>query len=106
MRAAHGGDVRDDAGRGLVVGGEDGLDARGLVGAQDLLEAVGGNALAPGRFDDLDVEAVALAHVDPAVREHAVARASTVSPGDSVLVIATSQPPVPVAGKMTDRGKL
>jgi hypothetical protein len=26
--------------------------------------------------------------------------ARTVSPGDSVLVIATSQPPVPVAGKM------
>jgi hypothetical protein len=44
------------------------------VGAQDFLEAGGGNALAPGSLDDLDGQAMALAHVDPAVAEHAVAR--------------------------------
>jgi hypothetical protein len=73
-RAAHGGDVGHDAGRGLVMGGQHGLDAVARVGAQDLLEPVGGNAPRPRGFDDLDGQAVALAHVDPAMAEHAVAR--------------------------------
>jgi hypothetical protein len=74
QRAPHGGDVREHAGRRFVVGGENRLDAAVLVGAQDLLEPRRGDAFAPRRFHDLDGESMALAHVDPAMGEHAVAR--------------------------------
>jgi hypothetical protein len=82
------------------MGGEDGLDPVARIGAQDLLEPVGGNALAPG---------VSTISTSRPWRWHMsiqrwlnmpLRAASTVSPGDSVLVIAASQPPVPVAGKM------
>ncbi|CAM3299170.1 hypothetical protein PANO111632_12925 [Paracoccus nototheniae] len=72
QRAADGGDVGPNAGRGLVMGGQDGLDPMGGVGGQDLLEPVGGDALAPGLIHDLHIQPVPLAHVDPAVAEHPV----------------------------------
>src|SRR5690606_30291540 len=44
------------------------------VGGKDFLVAGRRQTLTPGGFDDLDVEPVALAHVNPAVAEHSVAR--------------------------------
>ena len=73
-RPADRGDVGADAGRGLVMGRKHRLDAVRGVGAQDLLVALCGEARAPRRLDDLDVELMALAHVDPAPAEHAVLR--------------------------------
>jgi hypothetical protein len=71
---AYGGNVRAHTGRGLVVGGEHRLDHVGFVGLQDLSVTIGRQAMAPRRLNDLDLKPVALTHIDPAMREHAVAR--------------------------------
>ncbi len=62
-------DVAGHPGRGLVVAGENALDAVVLVGTQHLLGALQWNALAPFDLLDFHIEAQALRHVDPEVTE-------------------------------------
>src|SRR5579864_4593671 len=68
-RAAHAGDVAGGAGRGLVVTGEHALDLVALVGAQDLRVTLERHSFAPFDLQHLDLEAEALRHVDPQMRE-------------------------------------
>ena len=72
-RPAHGGDVGGDAGRGLVVGDEDGLDLVLRVGPETPLEFGHRHARAPGHVDHLHVEAEAFGHLHPQRRELAEA---------------------------------
>ena len=73
-RAAHGGDIAGDAGRGLVMHDEHALDLVVLVGAERLLDAIGIDAGAPLLLLDDDVEAVAAGELDPQMAELAEPR--------------------------------
>jgi hypothetical protein len=72
--APHGRDVRGDAGRGLVMGDEDGLDLAVAVAAETAAEFRRGAGRAPGHVDDLDLKAHAFRHLGPERREGAVPR--------------------------------
>ena len=72
-RLAHAGDVAGDAGRRLVVGGEDGLDLVALVLGEDVGVLLERHARAPLFVAEHDLEAEALGHVDPEQRELAEA---------------------------------
>ena len=72
-RAPDGCQIADDARGCLVMGDEHSLDRVILVGTQPRLEPVGRGAGAPGALQNLDIQPVAFAKVDPPVREHAVA---------------------------------
>ena len=72
-RLAHAGNVAGDAGRGLVVRGEHGLDLVVLIGGEDLGVLLDRHALAPLLVENLHVEAETLGHVDPQQRELAEA---------------------------------
>jgi len=56
------------------MGDEHRPDRVGGIRAQGLFEPVGGGAAAPGAVENLHIEPVTLAHVDPAMAEHAVPR--------------------------------
>jgi hypothetical protein len=73
-RAAHGRDIAGDAGGGLVVADQHRLDAPRLVTFERAGEGLDRRALAPGDIDRLDLDAVALAEIDPEMRELAIAR--------------------------------
>ena len=83
QRGAHGGDVRRDAGRGLVVDEEHGAELVGRVHPQAALDLVGGR---PRAVRAKPVEKWPL--TTPSAR----------SPGESVLTRAASQAPVPEPG--------
>src|SRR5579864_6035154 len=68
-RAAHAGDVAGDTGRGLVVTGEHALDLVVFIGAQNLCVTLQRHSFAPLDLQSLDLEAEALRHVDPQMRE-------------------------------------
>ena len=68
------GHVAGDAGGGLVVREEHGLDLVRLVGGERLLVALDRRALAPLGVEHVDLEAEPLRHVDPEMAEHAEAR--------------------------------
>ena len=68
------GHVAGDAGGGLVVGEEHGLDLVRLVGREGLLVALDRRALTPLGVEHVDLEAEPLGHVDPEMAEHAEAR--------------------------------
>ena len=71
---AHGGDVAGDAGCGLVVANQDGLDLPRGVGGKALGVGLDRSPFAPGHVDDLDVQGMAFAEVDPEVRKLPEAR--------------------------------
>ena len=79
QRLAHRGDVAAHAGRGFVMRHQQRLDCVAVITGQPFGELRHRRAATPGAFDDLDLEAVTLAQVDPAMRKHAVA-------GDQYLV--------------------
>src|SRR5699024_7736078 len=72
-RAAHGGDIAGDAGRGFVVTYQHDLDFVAAVGRQNAFVFGRRGAFTPGAFDRVHVKAVVLAQLHPAVTEHAVA---------------------------------
>ena len=74
QRVAHRSNVRPHAGRGFVVRGQNGLDLVARVGGQNLGVTVRRHALPPRGFDHVHVQPVALAHINPALRKHPVAR--------------------------------
>ena len=71
---AHSCDVRLNARGGFVMRRQNGFDLVTFVGGQDFFIAICRNAFAPRGFHNGDIQSVTLAHVDPAMREHAVAR--------------------------------
>src|SRR4051812_784734 len=73
-RAAYAGDVAGDAGRGLIVAGEHGLDLVAAIGGKDIGIALDRDAFAPIDIDEFDLETVALTHVDPEMGKLAEAR--------------------------------
>ena len=70
QRAADPGNVGFHPGGGLIMGGQHGADRPARVGTQGRLDCGQRRAFAPGAFDHLNVQPVALAQVDPAVAEH------------------------------------
>ena len=70
---AHRTNIAEHTGCSFIVGDENRLDVVAGVGCQTFAEFFRGRPLAPGAFDDLDVEIVFPAEVDPAMGEHAVA---------------------------------
>ncbi len=93
-------DVAGDAGGGLVVREEHGLDLVRLVGGERLLIPLDRRPLAPLGVEHVDPEAQPLGHVDPEMAEHAEARREDAVAGTSVLESDASHAPVPLAGKM------
>ena len=95
------GHVAGDAGGGLVLADQHGLDRVRLVGLERRLIAIRRRAFTPFDLEHLDLEPETAAHVDPEITEltevrgqHAVTWIQAV--GDS----AASQHPVPEDGKM------
>ena len=72
-RLAHGGDVGGHARGGFVMRGENGLDLVILVGLQRLFDQLGIIAGAPLALLHDDIETLALAEIDPQMRELAEA---------------------------------
>ncbi|MEY9768192.1 hypothetical protein ABIA14_000469 [Sinorhizobium fredii] len=72
-RGAHRGDIRRHAGRGFIMRHEDGLDLVRLVGGEPLGVELDRHAGAPFPVEAIDLEAEALGHVDPEMRELAEA---------------------------------
>jgi hypothetical protein len=64
---AHRGDIAGDPGGGLVVAGQNGLDAVVGVGLEDALVLGGRYLLAPCAFDGVDIQALVAAQLDPAL---------------------------------------
>jgi hypothetical protein len=71
--AAHGSYVGLHTSGRFIVRGQNDLDVVTSVGFQYFSISIYWQAFAPRRFNDVDVQTVALAHIDPTMREHAVA---------------------------------
>lgn len=72
-RAAHRRHIGPDAGRGLVVGHQDGLELVTPVCFQQRTKSICRRTRAPFALDRFDIQAVAAAQIDPAPGKHAVA---------------------------------
>ena len=73
-RFAHASNIRLNACRSFIMGRKHCFDAMTCIGFQDCLIFSHRQAIAPRSFNNFQVQAMTLTHINPAMREHTVAR--------------------------------